>query len=253
VEASARKLLKLAPTEKKAIEEALKELHEGNEVIEEMQKHLRIQWKMVEVYKALLVGSDKKDKRWKAAEKMAEQDVLQERKRANAMAKPKIPISLSATSPQWSMPLAPSITPDSSQTHDWSLFPVWTDGPPEVPLPKAFRPTVSLIQSALCVIVCVCLLVIVRMQVYVEMLMLYVGSWRALLSLTKGDIVTANIGSIAQNSTRHRVVSLVGTGAQRAREVQAFNSWSYNKGVDESSHLNEKPRRGHRFAALGCL
>jgi len=51
--------------------------------------------------------------------------------------------------------------------------------------------------------------------------------------------MTASIGSIAQNSTRHRVVPLVSTGAQRSNESQACNSVSNNKGVDELSHLDE--------------
>ena len=45
VEATAKKLQKLTPAgerEKKVIEEALEELQEGNKVIEERQKHIRI-------------------------------------------------------------------------------------------------------------------------------------------------------------------------------------------------------------------
>jgi len=113
VDAAARKLQKLTPAgekERKVIEEALEELKEGTDVIAERQKHIRIadqspnHWRTVEAYKkALLTGSEEED----AAEKLAEQDALQEKQRASITAKPKMPLAVTPfppVPPQWPVP-----------------------------------------------------------------------------------------------------------------------------------------------------
>ena len=97
------------------IEEALEELRVGNDVIAEWQKHIRIadqsphHWRMVKgCKKVLLEGSEEEDKRWKAAEKLAKQDVLQEKQWASTMAKPKVPPAFPPpppVAPQW--PVSP--------------------------------------------------------------------------------------------------------------------------------------------------
>jgi len=54
-----------------------------------------------------LAGSEEEDKWWKAAEKLAEQDVLQEKQRANVTAKPKMPLAFTPfppVAPQWPVP-----------------------------------------------------------------------------------------------------------------------------------------------------
>ena len=103
------------------------------------------------------MGSDEEDKRWKAAKKVAEQEVLWEKQRANPSPRPRImtpqPPSVQMT-PQWhfmpppraqnlQIPMGgPRPPPDVQQTSG-ALFPVQDDGVPETALPKAKSPTVS--------------------------------------------------------------------------------------------------------------
>ena len=125
VEAASRKIRKLSPAEekeKKILEDALEELNQGTEAITERQKHILIadqsvhHWKVVEAYKrALLVGNDEEDKRWKAAEKAVEQDILRDsRQRATTMPRPRMMApqpSPVPVAPQW-----PSIPPPGGQS-----------------------------------------------------------------------------------------------------------------------------------------
>ena len=159
VEAATRKIQKLSPTEEKEkkIDDALEGLTKGTEAITERQKHILMgdqsihHWRVVEAYKrALLMGSDEE-------EKVAEQEVLQGKQRANSLPRPRMmtpqPPSVQMT-PQWhSMPppraqipmgRSPPPPPDVQQTSGAMFpFPVWDDGAPEMALPEAKSLTVS--------------------------------------------------------------------------------------------------------------
>jgi len=109
VEAATRKI-QLSPSEEKEkkIDDALEGLTQGTKAITERQKHILMadqsihHWRVVEAYKrALLMGSDEE-------EKVAEQEVLQEKQGANFLPRPRMmtpqPPSVQMT-PQWhSMP-----------------------------------------------------------------------------------------------------------------------------------------------------
>ena len=97
VEAAAKKIQKLAPTDekqRKTVDEALEELKEGASAIAERQKHIRIAdqskyyWQTVEAYKSGVGIADNEEdaKKLKQAEKSAEQGALKEKQRAAAAA-----------------------------------------------------------------------------------------------------------------------------------------------------------------------
>ena len=104
MEAAAKKIQKLAPTDeklKKTVDKALKEFKEGASATAERHKHIRIadqskyHWRTMEAYKSGGLADNKEDaKKLKQAEKSTEQRVLKEKQRATvavALAKAKQP------------------------------------------------------------------------------------------------------------------------------------------------------------------
>ena len=94
MEAAAKKIQKLAPTDeklKKTVDKALKEFKEGASATAERHKHIRIadqskyHWRTMEAYKSGGIADNKEDaKKLKKAEKSAEKGVLKEKQRATA-------------------------------------------------------------------------------------------------------------------------------------------------------------------------
>ena len=117
VEAAAKKIQKLAPTdekERKIVKEAMDELKEGASAIAERQKHIRIadqseyHWRTVEAYKSAgIVDSEEDAKKLKQAEKSAEQEALREKQKAAAMAKAKRPPPPPPMPPLWPAAIPP--------------------------------------------------------------------------------------------------------------------------------------------------